>query len=284
MVIADPGSTGNRVQGNFIGTDAAGTSAVPNLVGVELDDAAGPNLIGGATAAARNVISGNAGPGVFLDGAGTTGNTVQGNFIGVAADGTTPLGNAAQGVFITNEAVSNTVGGAEPKAGNVIADNSGDGVLIGSTARHRPAGAGNSVLGNAIFDNGGAGIDLGPDDGVTPNDPGDADAGPNDLQNFPVLASAVLGGGRLVVRGTLDSSDAAEFRIEFFASPAADPTGDGEGRRFLGAVTVSRTLAGINFTASLAAAGVLPGEAVTVTATDLATGDTSEFSAAVATT
>src|SRR5262249_1482087 len=82
-------------------------------------------------------------------------------------------------------------GGAAPApgVGNVIAFNGGAGVVVGTDTAHgflaTQAGTGNAVLGNSIFANAGLGIDLGNADGVTPNDPGDADTGPNNFQNFP---------------------------------------------------------------------------------------------------
>ena len=68
---------------------------------------------------------------------------------------------------------------------------------------------------------------------MTPNDPGDADAGPNDLLNFPVLTAAQLAGPDLVLEGFARPGSAIEL---FVADP--DPTGFGEGRTYL--VTASR--------------------------------------------
>jgi parallel beta-helix repeat protein len=60
------GSTNNTIQGNLIGTNPAGTGAMPNgLTGIWLSNATG-NTIGGGVAGARNVISGNNGPGVWI--------------------------------------------------------------------------------------------------------------------------------------------------------------------------------------------------------------------------
>ena len=66
---------------------------------------------------------------------------------------------------------------------------------------------------------------------MTPNDAGDADSGPNELQNFPVLTAATP----TSAQGTLNGAANPTFRIEFFASAAADPSGYGEGATFLGA-------------------------------------------------
>ena len=183
-----------------------------------------------------------------------------GQHIGVAVNGTTALGNGTaggkSGVLVTNQAFGNTIGGVVPGAGNRIANNAGDGVLIGGLT---PAGIGNSVLSNSIFANAKLGINLGADDGlVTANDNNDADSGPNSLQNFPVLTTALDIGSLLYVSGTLDVADAADFRIEFFSSPTADANGHGEGQTFLGFVNVfGGSSSDVPFSALLAAPTVL---------------------------
>ncbi|HEU4597021.1 MAG TPA: DUF4214 domain-containing protein, partial [Pyrinomonadaceae bacterium] len=136
----------------------------------------------------------------------------------------------------------------------------------------------NSFLSNSIHSNGALGIDLSPT-GVTANDAGDADAGPNNLQNFPVLSSATLAGGALSVAGTLDGTAATQFRVEFFANDACDASGNGEGRTFLGASDVT-TGAGGNAAFNVTLGGALAGQFITATATDAA-GSTSEFSPCV---
>jgi Ca2+-binding RTX toxin-like protein len=113
----------------------------------------------------------------------------------------------------------------------------------------------------------GLGIDL-ADDGVTPNDAGDADPGPNDLQNFPELTYAGSGSGRTRIEGTLAGQPSSQYLIEFFSDTSCDPSGFGEGRTFLGStsVTTSGPGAAATFSARLdTAVGV--GEVVTATAT-----------------
>src|SRR5262249_31052541 len=150
------------------------------------------NIIGGTAPGAGNLISGNTGTGVRLSGSGTSGNLVQGNLIGTDVSGNNPLGNGA-GVLIDAQTSGNTIGGTVAGAGNIIANNNGVGVQVGATVTDTLA-AGNAILGNSIFANSGLGIDLGGD-GATPNDPQDPDAGPNNLQNFPVITGALVGGG-----------------------------------------------------------------------------------------
>jgi len=266
-------STGNRVVGNLIGTDAAGTAALGNTnAGVAVLGANG-NIVGGANAASRNVISGNGNVGLLISGAGANANLIQGNFIGTQADGTSALANLTGGVGIANGASGNTVGGTNAAAGNRIAFNGGDGVSVGT-------GTGNRILSNSIHTNGTTaqhlGIDLGPD-GVTPNDLGDGDTGANNLQNFPVVNSAASNGVATGVSGTLNSTASTTFRVEFFSNPSCDVSGSGEGAQLLGTADVV-TDAGGNATFNVSLPNVTVGQVLTATATDPA-GNTSEFSA-----
>ena len=87
MLITGAGATGNVVQGNFIGTTANGLAARGNSGnGVYIDDAS-DNTIGGLTPSARNVISKNTSAGVRIEGSTSTGNVVQGNYIGLPSTG-----------------------------------------------------------------------------------------------------------------------------------------------------------------------------------------------------
>lgn len=140
-------------------------------------------------------------------------------------------------------------------------------------------GPGNRFLGNSIDLNGGLGIDL-ADDGVTANDVADADTGPNNRQNHPLL-TAVTVSSATTVTGTFNSTPARTFRVEFFNSPAADPSGFGEGRTFLGFITLVTDAAG-NAAMTATLPPVPAGSVVTATATDSTTLDTSELSNAVA--
>ena len=261
------GSSGNLVQGNFIGTDVTGTVDLGNqLEGIiAFGD---NNTIGGTTASARNIISGNSRRGVQL-GVGS-GNLVQGNFIGTDVTGMVALGNTLGGVLIFR-AADNAIGGTTAGAGNLISGNGFAGVAILSKVTP-PVGVeatGNRVQGNSISSNAGLGIDLGPatvccGDGLTSNDAGDGDSGANNLQNFPVLTSTVTGGGTgVTVAGTLDSAASSAFRVEFFANAACDPSGNGEGETFLGAATATSDSGGTAvFSVGLTKA-VSPGAAIT---------------------
>jgi trimeric autotransporter adhesin len=91
--LMDAGTAQNTVLGNYVGTTADGAGALSNGTGIRADTGAAPNTIGGTTAAARNVISGNASVGVQLDASGMTATRVAGNYIGTTATGTGRLAN-----------------------------------------------------------------------------------------------------------------------------------------------------------------------------------------------
>ncbi len=270
-------STGT-VQGNFIGTDATGTTAL-NLgggFGVSIAHASGVVINGG------NVISGN-GAGISINSNGVNGTssestTVQGNFIGTGPDGATAVGNSGIGVdlFISP---GNRVGGTGSGEGNVIAFNGSHGVQVNLT--NVP------IQGNSIFSNGKLGINLigGTEDpmgtGVTLNDLGDPDTGGNNAQNYPVITGLTIASGSVTIDGRLNSEASKTYRLEFFASETGDPSGYGEGQTFLGFENVTTDASG-DATFSVGFPVTVNPGAVTATATD-PDGNTSEFSAAFTT-
>lgn len=263
------------VQGNYIGTDVTGTRALgATFIGIHIGE--GPNLIGGTAAGAGNVISGN-GTGIRISDAGIQGNTIQGNRIGLNALGNGPLPNTTSGIEIFRSS-NNTIGGTQNGAANTIAYNNGSGILIGGTS------TGNVIRGNSIFSNAALGIDLTTSgfssnpNGVTANDPNDADIGPNTLQNFPLLTSVVTGGGNTTIQGSLNSTPNTAFQIDFYSSAALDPSGNGEGALFFNSTSVNTDNSG-NATINVTFPIALPaGRIITATATN-PTGNTSEFSA-----
>ena len=272
------GSTSNRVQGNFIGTDLGGGNSLNNPgVGVFIHDGPSDNLIGGDSASARNLISGHADAGLRVIGP-ASGNLIQGNFIGTDLTGNGALGNN-QGIILLSLVTNTSIGGTRPGAGNVIAFNNG-GIILQPGAGPRNLIAGNSIFANGFGPNGPMlGLDLNGD-GVTFNDPGDQDLGPNRLQNFPDLVRATTSSNTTVIQGSLFSRAASAYRLEFFSSPQCHPMGFGEGRYFLGARTITTDASGAaTFTCRLAT-GVPIGSVITATATDSAN-NTSEFSSCV---
>jgi choice-of-anchor C domain-containing protein len=121
-------SPNNVIQGNRIGTNAAGTAAVPNAgVGIDLDTGATNNLVGGTAVGAGNVISGNGTHGIYVN-AGS--NTIQGNLIGTNAAGASTLGNGSTGINTGSSAVSTQIGGTAAGAGNVISGNALQGIYM----------------------------------------------------------------------------------------------------------------------------------------------------------
>jgi parallel beta-helix repeat protein len=273
VLLTGLGASGNQIQGNFIGTDRTGTRALANSFEGIACNGALSNLIGGQVPGAGNVISGNITRGIWLENA--SGNTVQGNSIGLASDGASPLGNGSSGVDCDVGSANNLIGGAVAAAGNRIAFNARAGVSVRSGSTNA---VGNRITGNSIFSNSGLGIDLGTT-GVTPNDPCDLDTGGNQLQNFPVLSHAIAQAGTMVL-GSLTSTPSSAFLLQFFASPACDSSGYGQGQVYLGDVPVNTDAScSASFTATLPVA-VPVGFVVTATATDGAN-NTSEFSACV---
>ncbi len=262
------------IQGNLIGTDVSGTVALGNFFGIWVNHGVSnaATVIGGVGPAARNVVSGNRSHGVYLTGS-TRGSQIQGNLIGTDINGTGPLGNLGNGVQIESTGVNNRVGGTSPGQGNTIAFNSRNGVFVSFSAA-----TGNSIRGNSIFSNAALGIDLGGN-GVTPNDPGDGDTGPNNLQNFPVISSVSSNGAQTTITGTLNSTPNDQFSVDFYSSSSCDPSGNGEGTTPFGLSAIVVTT-DANGNGSFGVAMSIPlqaGQVITATATDSA-GNTSEFS------
>ncbi len=146
VAISGPGTDNHIVQGNYIGLDALGANAQPNFgPGVIIYFGSQSNLVGGTTAATRNVISGNMTQGIALADANTIGNIVSGNYIGVNPPGTTAVSNTYAGIAIFNGASFNVIGGQKPGAGNVISGNGAQGLTMDGTGT-----VGNNVWGNFI--------------------------------------------------------------------------------------------------------------------------------------
>ncbi len=289
----------NQVLGNYIGTDATGTVALGNSDGLNIAGASN-TVIGGTTAGARNVISGNTNFSSVAIYFGASGTLVQGNYIGTGATGVLPLGNSGAGIGIgdPDPITGTTIGGAAPGAANLIAYNGGRGVTIGGnttgtlvqgntiTANNGTgvtvfSNIGHSILANSIFANAGLGIDLGGN-GVTPNDCSfqlnclDCDTGPNGLQNFPILSSVSTGsGGQQTVQGSLCSVPGISFTIQFFYNQECATR---QGKRFVGSVNVTTDAVFGTASFNVTLPQPLCGERfITATATDNL-GSTSEFS------
>jgi CSLREA domain-containing protein len=286
-------SPNNTVRGNFIGTDALGTGAIPNGFSGINAFSSGGQIIGGTGSGEGNLISGNTNSGIFL-GESSNGNVVKNNYIGVGVDGTTVVANGGTGVTVVGSS-SNQIGAVG--AGNRIASNAANGVYLASTGNDdnqiignelssngnagivtdADAGTGNTFSQNSISGNGGFGIDLGAD-GLTPNDNLDPDTGANNLQNFPVLTAASSGSTQ--VTGMFNSLANTQFTLEFFSSPTCDGSAFGEGETYLGSIQVNTNGIGDAAIDTVLAATTPVGHVVTSTAT-APDGSTSEFSQCV---
>jgi len=114
---------GNVISGNFIGTNADGSAASGNGVGVSISS--WTNTIGGWNPADRNLISGNSGAGISIG--FSKQNTVQNNYIGTNAAGTAAVPNLAGGI---NEHGGMTFSTYNKFIGNLISGNSGVGLYL----------------------------------------------------------------------------------------------------------------------------------------------------------
>ena len=297
VLLGVTGTNSNLVEGNFIGTNSGGATTLGNKNdGVEIVTGAAMNAIGGTATGAGNTIAGNVGNGVLLASSGTTGNMIQGNFIGTDIAGTLVLGNKA-GVVDINSAANNLIGalgsatptGAAVVGGNVIANNAGSGVIIGNSPTDTGA-VGNAIVGNQIYANGGTGgigIDLG-NQGKPATQP--AGPGPNNFQPAPMITSATVSTENVLTINFSLTAPAGTYRLEFFLNNSTDSAP--QGRFFLGSENVTVTTTGTPvtgsfvFTPTAGTENLVPahGQLVTATATRLTgTGngtpsDTSEFS------
>jgi trimeric autotransporter adhesin len=260
---------GTKIRDNQIGTSIDGNSAIPNGGGIIAYCGSGIEVSG-------NVISSNSGNAIefgAVQGGGALG--IVNNKIGVTGGGVVALGNNAYGValYFGSCVPSGASGGTSNLVitGNTIANNTDDGVLVS-------AGTGNQIIQNLIYANGGKSINLGSPGGPRPNDAGDGDGGPNNGQNYPVLTSATRDwpGGNTTLGFTLDGP-VGNYRIDVYSNASSANPG---GMVYHGSANLPIMTAGPT-------AGSFPvgGLAVSnqpnnfsVTATALATNDTSEFS------
>jgi hypothetical protein len=226
----------NEISGNIIGPDVNGSGALVSGDGVRIQNGASNNTIG-----PRNVISGNSSHGVRIQGSGTTGNVVRGNFIGTDLTGTAGTPNAVDGVQIQSSADDNIIGGTGSGDGNIIAFNGGDGVEINGAVA--PAATGNSIRSNSIHSN--------VQDGIENSFGGNTELLP------PILASTLF--------GTVSGFACANCEVDVFSDPSTDA------RFYEGTVTAAGDG---SFTFQNEAPFI--GSSVTATNTD-ASGNTSEL-------
>jgi uncharacterized protein (TIGR02145 family) len=265
------------------GYSQPGASATSPILLIEIDGTIaglgsnGLTISSGSCTIKGIVINRFAGDGIQITNSG--GNIILGNYIGVDVMGESPEGNSGNGIQIINGSSNNKIGGVNFGDGNLISGNKGAGISVLSSGA-----TGNLITSNSIYSNGKLGINLvgGVEDanGVTTNDTGDGDSGPNNLQNYPVLSSVISSTGSVTISGTLNSRASIAYNLQFFASKLADGSGYGEGQNYLGSNTVTTDGSGnasFNVKFSITSSS---GTVITATATD-PNGSTSEFSKAL---
>ena len=247
---------GSTVQGDLIGTNATGTGNLGNsVIGIAL--AGSGNIVGGASPGQANTIAFNGEVGSVLN-----------IGVGVVVIGLSPSASLPISVQSTGNLIS----------GNSIHDNHnmGIGLLDIPTSSVLPffttttAGIPSAVA-NFLST-----VNL----GVVPNAQTPSGAGPNNLQNFPVIASAVTEGGATTVQGTLQSTPNTAYQVQVFSDPAPGALGYGEGQVYLGQTSVTTGANGLATFSFTSSTGVPVGQVIAATAID-PSGNTSEFSKAV---
>ncbi len=237
-------SSENLIQGNNIGTDREGQILLGNSVaGIEIDSTSMiqtpmNNTIGGTAPGAGNVIAGSGNAGIRIAPRPSdviTGTVIQGNFIGTDRAGVLNLGNA-RAISIA-DSTDSQIGGLEPGAGNLIAHTE-QFSLASAIQVTGNISTGNRILSNRFIDIPGIPIDLGAD-GPTLNDDGDADEGPNQFQNYPVIDFAQADTGGTVIRGNLRSRPNTEFTVQIFAGSVNDVVVPGDIQEVLQTLIIS---------------------------------------------
>jgi uncharacterized repeat protein (TIGR01451 family) len=270
------------IQNNYIGTDHTGTLARGNgWSGIDNGNSRNTRML-------DNIIAANNSNGIEVDGQPNSPNNpfgiiIQRNRIGVGVNGE-DLGNNYSGIML-GWAYNNTIGGSLADA-NIIAYNN-TGVRVSSTT---PGDSyGNLIQSNSIYANSNLGIEFYygfGGGGIVLNDPGDPDQGPNMMQNFPVITSAMITGNTLTVAGTFNSNASSTFLLEFFHNPAsvpgaANPSNYGEGHTLIHSITVTTDGSGnANFNFSIAAGSIVYNDLLASTATNTSSNNTSTFSLA----
>ena len=266
------GGISNVIQGNVIGLDITGTNRIGNNSdGIRVS--AMYALIGGTNAGAGNVISGNGGSGIQFASSVGSYAVIQGNWIGTDTSGTLNLSNAIYGILISGPR-NVSVGGAAP---NVIAFNGYSGIQVVTSGATNNLISANSIFGNKLL-----GIDLVGTSGYgNPNANSGCNsdtAGPNRLQNYPVLTNVTSAAGSTTIEGYMPGAPNTAYRLEFFANDATDSSGYGEGQTYLGHLDLVPTLNCTNLFSVTVPVGYLGGKAISATAAD-PDNNTSEFSA-----
>lgn len=280
IVVSGVTAVDNQILSNRVGVDTTGQVPISNRwAGIKLENVRRCRIGGDLLAGGGNRVSANGAAGIWMDGADdcdVIGNWIGGHFAGVGHGG-----NAGAGIYITGTTTNNRIGGEVWSLGNFIAYNGGAGVAVGFSAESTNT-VGNRIDVNWIHNNVGLGIDLG-NDGHTPNDTGpvygDADRGPNNLQNYPAITNVIHKGSTLQLQGIIRTGLTQWYKINFYGNTRFHPSGYGEGEFFLGSTNVfTAPLDTASFDVVLPAPSPIP-DYYSATAIRLANNDTSEFSA-----
>ncbi|QQS32895.1 MAG: carboxypeptidase regulatory-like domain-containing protein [Acidobacteriota bacterium] len=264
---------GVTIESNYIGTDITGSTAMPNGLEQIVLMQSRNVVIGGADASRRNLIAGGS-TGIYVGrNSGQSFNidaTILGNYIGTNAAGTGPI-TTSIGISVAGNSAVN-IGDGTPAGSNTIAFNTSAGVSVaGALTRVR-------IRRNSIFVNALKGIALAPGStGPIPNDLLDEDSGPNGLQNYPDISSAIAGNGETTISGSLSSKPSTSYTVDLYSVTQCDSSGHGEGQTYLGSMQVATDAGGLGSVDLVLPVTVSAGDFVTATATD-PLGNTSEFS------
>ena len=296
-------SSGLSINGNYIGTDATGNTALVNGDGSGLEDAIQFGSVATSVNIANNIIGGHSDTGMEIF-QGSSDMTIQGNSFDVGADGVSdisaPTGAGFESaIYFRGSNTNLTIGGTSVGQGNLIANGTGYGIRTGGTSADTVIVTGNTIrnkpnigifvqqgavaiYSNSIYSNGGLGIALSTT-GVTANDNGDGDSGANELLNFPVINSFASDGATDIDYDINLDAPAADYRIDFYRNSAVDPSGHGEGETHLGFVEFTHAGGNLTFTGMLPTSEIIGlGENISATTTrkigPLTYDITSEFS------
>ncbi|HRE49630.1 MAG TPA: hypothetical protein PLD47_18040 [Aggregatilineales bacterium] len=249
----------------------ASTPATVTSPGFRIQSTASGSRIEGFSVVGYNSLNGR---GIWIEGATNTRTSC--NLLGIRPNGTVE-GNT-YGVVLSNNGTGNVVGSNndgenDDLEGNTIVGSMGSGVILVSANT-----VGNTISRNIIYNNTGGGIDNNGD-GYNANDNLDPDTGPNRLQNNPVLTNLFNGGARIT--GTFNSTASRNFRLEFYGSESCTGINTRQAEAYLGSTTLTTNASG-NATLDFTSLGIVNlKQFIVATATDLTTGDTSEFSTCV---
>jgi hypothetical protein len=253
LLTAEPGST---VQGDLIGTNATGTGNLGNgVIGVAL--AGSGNIVGGTSPGQANTIAFNGEVGSALNiGVGVV-------VIGLSSSAGSPISVQSTGNLISGNSIHDNhnmgIGLLDIPTSSVLP-------FLTTTTASIPSAVANFL----------STVNL----GVVPNAQTPSGSGPNNLQNFPVIASAVTEGGSTTVQGTLQSTPNTAYQVQVFSDPTPGASGYGEGQVYLGQTSVTTGANGLATFALTASTAVPVGQVIAATAFD-PSGNTSEFSKAV---